>query len=423
VKQVNYKYSHVNRLIKLLALFLALLLPGKLISQKLAKNTTTSQQKLSPTDKKEADEQQITLEPFEFNAVIQGGLLQNFSGGIKTGSDYMSRVHLTLSFDTEKAGLWKGGKLFINGTNAHGGTPTSTLIGDFQPISRNEATERTGLFELWYQQTIGNTSILIGQHDMNSSFGTSNYAGLSINSAFGMYPSITPNTGFAFSIFPRTMPAVYVKHEMKKFTIQAAAYSGASENFAEDRYNLKWNLDDSRFMVGEIHYKNIKNGIQKGLYKLGVINHSGDFINVTDLSGNTTAKAGTGLYVIADHLILQENENSDQGLGLFFEWGAAPGNHNLIDRFMAGGLVYKGLIRNRNEDKLFLGILSSSINNDIPEGSSYDQKARTIIELNYALRLGDHFTLQPDLQYIINPGATSAMKDAFLGVFRFSINF
>jgi porin len=335
----------------------------------------------------------------------------------------MGRVHLTLSFDTEKARLWKGGKLHINWVNAHGGTPTASLIGDFQPISRNEATERTGLFEFWYRQTLGNTSILMGQHDMNSSFGTSNYGGLSINSAFGMYPSITPNTGYAFSIFPRTMPAVYVKHEMQKFTIQAAAYAGASEDFNDDRYNVKWNLDDSRFIVGEIHYKNQKDGVSKGIYKLGIIHHSGEFQDVTDLSGLESIEAGLGLYIIADHLLIHENKIDDQGLGLFFEAGIAPGNHNLVDQFVAGGVVYKGLFRDREHDELFFGILNSSINNDIPAGSGYDRPGRTILETNYAIRLGNHFTLQPDLQYIINPGASSELKNAFLGVLRFSINY
>ena len=406
-----------------LFIILNLIITENTWSQNLAQNTTNKTQQLSFDDKEEKNDQQLVIDPFEFGAVIQGGLLQNFRGGLKKGTDYMSRIHLTLSFDTEKAKLWKGGLIRINWTNAHGGTPTATLIGDFQPISRNEATERTGLFEFWYRQTIGNISILIGQHDMNSSFGTSNYGGLSINSAFGMYPSITPNTGFAFSIFPRTMPTIYLKHEMKKFTVQAAVYAGASENFEQDRYNIKWNLDDSRFTVGEIHYKNMKNGVRKGLYKIGVIHHSGEFADITDLTGIQTTKAGMGMYIIADHLLIQENEVDEQGLGLFFEAGAAPGDHNLVDQFVAGGFVYKGLFRNRDQDELFCGILNSSINNDLPEGSGFDTNGRTILEANYALKFGSHFTLQPDLQYIINPGASSELKNAFLGILRFSINY
>ena len=402
---------------------LLLFLPHGIMSQDTAKNNTHADNIGVVDDKDATDDKKVDIDPFDFGAVIQGGLLQNFRGGIETGFDYMGRVHLTLSFDTEKANLWKGGKFFVNGVNAHGGIPTATLIGDFQPISRNEATERTALFEFWYQQTIGNTSILVGQHDMNSSFGTSGYGGHSINSAFGMYPSITPNTGFAFSIYPRTMPAIYLKHEREKFTFQVATYAGASEDFESDRYNVKWNLDDSRFIVGEIHYKSEIDGIQKGLYKLGVIHHSGQFSDVTDIAGSATTDAGMGFYLIADHLLIPESEYSDQGLGMFFETGFAPGKHNLVDQFWAGGIVYKGLFNKRDKDELFFGILNSSINNEISEISSYDEDSRTTLELNYAIKLGSHFTFQPDLQYIVNPGASSLLDNAFLGVLRFSINY
>lgn len=411
-----------NRELSILLSLLILISISELgYSQMIADGTIQKEQEKELVTDSKASE--AASDPFTFTAVLQGGMMQNFSGGLKTGSDYMGRVHLTLSLDTKKAGLWKGGQFLVNATNAHGGTPTADLVGDFQPISRNEATERTGLFEFWYRHTVGNTSLLVGQHDMNSSFGTSGYAGLSINSAFGMYPSITPNTGFAFSIFPRTMPAIYLKHDTDKLTFQAAVYAGASEDFEDDRYNAKWNLDDSQFMVGEIHYKNVKNGIQKGVYKLGVIKHTGKFQDVTDLSGVATTDAGMGMYVIADHLLIQENDNSDQGMGVFFEAGVASGDHNLIDRFIAAGMVYKGLLSTRDNDELFLGVLNSSINDDIPAGSIYDEGSRTTLELNYAIRLGSHFTLQPDFQYIINPGASSAIDDAFLGIMRFSINY
>jgi len=363
---------------------------------------------------------EIKEDPLTFNAVIQGGVFRNFSGGIKTGSDYMGRIHLTLSFDTEKAGLWKNGQFFVNGVNAHGGNPTATYIGDFQPISRNEVdVERTGLFELWYRHTFGKMSVLIGQHDMNSSFSTSKYGGNSINSAFGMNPSITPNAGPSFSIFPRTMPAVYLKYDADKITLQAAMYAGASPDFNKDPYNLHWNLD-SRYLVGEAHYKYVKNGVQRGLYKLGVIHHSGDFDNVIDAT--QTVSGNFGAYVIADHLLIPENDNSDQGLGVFLEVGVARGNQNMIDLFSGAGILYKGLIPSRDNDALFFGFLNSSINDELVAANNTD-KSRSVIELNYAMKFGEHITLQPDLQYIINPGANPTLDNAFLGVIRFSINY
>ncbi len=362
-----------------------------------------------------------TPSPFTFGANIQGGIVRNFSGGLKPGSDYMGRIHLTVKFDTEVAGLWKGGQFFVNGVNAHGGTPTANLIGDFQPISRNEATERTALFEFWYKHSFGKFSVLAGQHDMNSSFGTSTSAGRSIHSAFGMYPSVTPNAGYSFSIFPRTMPAIYTKYNGKKITIQAAAYAGVSNNFNDDPYNLTWNLDESVYLVGEVHYKNFRQGTQLGTYKLGVFHHTGEFPDVTDPSNQLNGNSG--LYLIADHMVLPEAEDVSQGLMLFFQTGMASGNQNLIDLFTSAGITYRGLLPGRDKDVLFAGIVDSFINDELQEAAPQVESSRGIIEVNYALNLGKNFTLQPDIQYIINPGANPDLDNAFLGILRFAIQY
>ena len=40
-----------------------------------------------------------------------------------------------IGFDTEKANFWKGGELFINAANTHGGEPSASFIGDYQVAS------------------------------------------------------------------------------------------------------------------------------------------------------------------------------------------------------------------------------------------------------------------------------------------------
>ena len=58
---------------------------------------------------------------------------------------------------------------------------------------------------------------------MNSSFGSSRVGGNSVHSAFGVFPSVSPNLGFAFSIYPRTMPGIYVNHQVNNFIIKSAS--------------------------------------------------------------------------------------------------------------------------------------------------------------------------------------------------------
>ncbi|EAY25689.1 carbohydrate-selective porin, putative [Microscilla marina ATCC 23134] len=214
--------------------------------------------------------------PFDFTTIIQGDIFHNFDSGLQTESDYMGRVHLIISLDTKKAGLWKNGKLLVNGVNAHGGNPTATYIGDFQPISRNEAApERTGLL---------------------------------------------------------------------------------------------------------------------------------------------------GYYLITDQLIFPEDTKTNQGLGLFLQVAAAPGNQNLIYFFYAFGVNYTGLFSKRTQDILFLGFLSDlkkircansrkyivlrqfkkTVHSrsyeaffEQNEGNRYTLMAQIIYERS--LKFGKHLTIQPDL--------------------------
>lgn len=371
--------------------------------------------------KTEPDASPSTPNPFTFGTKIQGDIMRNFRGGIKTGSDYIGLIDLTVSFDTKKAGLWNGGEFFLNGVNSHGGTPTPRLIGDYQPVSKNEIFERTVLFQFWYRHTFGKFSLLVGQHDMNSSFGTSASAGRSIHSAFGIYPNVTPNAAYSFSFFPRTKPTVYAKYDANQITVQTAAYAGATTDFEEDPHNLRWNLYESVLMVGEIHYKNNKRGPQAGLYKIGVFYHNGDFPDVTNPAN--IIRGNAGWYLVADHMLLPEPNNAGQGLKLFAQTSMARGNQNLLDLYTSAGFTYQGLLPDRDQDVLFFGLVNSFINQELQEITGTMESNRALVEMNYALALGNHFTLQPNLQYIVNPGADPTLENALLGILRFSIKY
>jgi porin len=107
---------------------------------------------------------------FQFGASYIGESQNNLSGGIKRGSGYLGMANLSLEFNTEAAGFWKGGQFFVSGANTHGQTPSSELYGDYQVASNIEAGNHTFLQELWYKHTIGNVSLTLGLQDLNSEF-------------------------------------------------------------------------------------------------------------------------------------------------------------------------------------------------------------------------------------------------------------
>jgi len=92
--------------------------------------------------------------PFKFNASYIGDIVSNFRGGIRTGTTYLGLANIKAGFNTETANWWKGGRMFVNIGNTHGGEPSATLVGDFQGISNIEAGNLSFLYELWYKQKL-----------------------------------------------------------------------------------------------------------------------------------------------------------------------------------------------------------------------------------------------------------------------------
>ena len=169
----------------------------------------------------EGDE--IRTSAIQLNAVYKGDFVYNMDGGIATGTTYLGLADLFIGFDTQKAGLWKGGEFLIHGANTHGGEPTSNLVGDFQGVSNIEAGNHTFLYELWYRQTIANFTATIGLQDLNVEFANSEVSALFLNSSFGVHSVIAGN--ISAPIFPVTKPGLTLSAVISdKVTLKSAVY-------------------------------------------------------------------------------------------------------------------------------------------------------------------------------------------------------
>jgi porin len=257
---------------------------------------------------------------------------------------------------------------------------------------------------------------------MNSSFAVNQYGGNFLNTSFGMYPSMALNV--PLSIYPTGAACILMKWKhSKNITLQTAMYDGAPLGVERNPNNIKWemNLSKAAFSTGEVHYQYIKEDVVLGNYKIGGFYHNGTFDNLIDSSALT---GNYGLYFTADQMILPKADNKTAGLGAFMQLGSAPGNQNLVSFYVSGGINYKGIIASRNEDNVGLALVHSSINRGLV--TNYSDRFlphRTLLELTYKTRFHNHFSIQPDLQYIINPGANPELKNAFLGSLRLALNY
>jgi porin len=120
-------------------------------------------------------------------------------------------------------------------------------------------------------------------------------------------------------------------------------------------------------------------------------------------------------------------EKTDQGLGWFVRMGFAPCDRNFVDYYFDSGLTYKGLIPGRDDDSIGVGFgyaqLSNGAQNSVADEGFNPAGAEMVIEATYQCQVTPWFIVQPDIQYILNPGGSTSLSNAFVLGGRCSIVF
>ena len=341
-----------------------------------------------------------------------GDNVNNISGGIKTGSRYLGMVNVLFGFDTEKAGLWKGGNFYMHGANTHGAEPSQQLIGDVQVMSNVEAGNHTYLQEFWVKQKFNKIEITAGLQDLNVEFAVSELGALYLNSSYGILPVISNN--FNAPIFPLTTIGLTFKWDISEKTRWInALYDGSPTDFDYNPHNLKWQFSsgDGILAISEFQ-KNIMINEFPGVYKAGVFSHfhkMGKNVATADSITNNLF----GMYLFADQTIWERNLRN---AGLFVQLGYSPSETSTNNFYLGTGINITGLLSKKAKDTFGLAVAHVTF--------TEDAKSETAVELTYLYQLTEHFFIQPDFQYILNPSGTSEpLPDALTANLRFGISF
>ena len=146
------------------------------------------------------------------------------------------------------------------------------------------------------------------------------------------------------------------------------------------------------------------------------------------------------IYAIANQMLWSKPNTAAQGIGVFLQIMRAPDDRNLSDLFIEGGLNWKGPLPGRSHDAAGLALTYAGIgaaarrfSRDVilfgGLGTPYAQ-GEPIIEATYRCRLTPWLKVQPDVQYVVNPGAgiptaqnTAPLKNALVLGIRVTVDF
>ncbi|HVE21662.1 MAG TPA: carbohydrate porin [Acidocella sp.] len=370
-------------------------------------------------------------------------LLANVSGGVKQGATMQGVTTATLDVDTEKAFRLQGGTFHASALQIHGQSLSPSYLDDLQTANGNEAENATRLWELWYDQAFDESraDVKIGQQSIDNEFLVSQYSGLFVNTMAG-WPLLPSSDLFGGGpAYP--LSSLGVRGQFKPAdneNILAGVFDdnpggGAFSDDAQalDHSGTRFNLNTGALFIAEFQYAvnqpAVGDMVQAGrapssglpgTYKIGFWYDTGAFpdqeLGTDGLSlanpasnGNPIMHHGNySLYAVMDQTVWQSRADSSRNLNIFARIMGAPATQNLIDFSFNGGVTLAAPFPGRDNDQagidFGLGKVSGrAASLDCDEGVTV-QGTEALIELTYQAQVTPWLILQPDLQYVVNPG-------------------
>ena len=351
-----------------------------------------------------------------------GDLLHNAAGGIRNGSAYLQNVDAVFTFDLGRIIGSGGGSLFAYLLWNDASTFSDRYPGDAQVVSNIDAERALRLYELWYEHRHADAlSLKIGLYDLNSEFDAVDAAALFLNSSHGIIPTYSQTGENGPSIFPVTSLSARLQWEIDRNNVLRYALLDAVPGDPDNPAATAVKLSSREGVLHALEYnRHFYDALRLGL---GAFLYSAEFesIRETDDGGNPARRDGnTGWYGFAEGIVY-----SDATLGrtasAFIRYGAANGTLNPFERYIGAGMVLSGLVPRRPDDQIGISLAMTRCGADY-RAAVGAERHETAFEFTYVLPIADRLQLQPDFQYILNPGADPELENALVLGIRLELN-
>ena len=395
----------------------------------------------------------VTLTLTDVNEV-----LGNTSGGLKQGATYDAATTLTLQMDTQKAFGWDGGTINVSGLQLRGRSLSQYYLDNLQTVSGISAAPTTRLWEIWYQQAFadGKYDVRLGQQSVDQEFMVSQGSALYLNTMMGwpMIPSADLYAGGP--AFPLSSLGVRFRAQpISGVTVLAGVFQdnppgGPFDDDSQLRGSTRWggnfNLRTGALFIAEVQYtlNQPSNGDMDrgngsaglpGTYKLGAWFDTAAFPNQRyDTMGVPLASPASNgmpqmnqhnasLYAVVDQMVWRPSEDSPRSLSVFARAMGAPDDRNLISFSVNAGVNLKAPLPGRDDDTFGVGFGVAKVSSyaaGFDQDTNYygtapfpvpTRSTETFLEVTYQIQVTPWLQIQPDFQYIFNPGGGIANRD------------
>jgi porin len=310
-----------------------------------------------------------------------------------------------------------GGTLYLSGFWTLGDNP-SEFVGDVQGVDNIAAPSTVKIFNAQYRQRLPGRrlELMFGLYDVNSEFDVSKRGNLFFNASFGIGPSFSGSGVNGPSIYPTTAPAIRLESDWSRtLTVRTAVVNGIAGD-PEDPYGTRVEFGGGALLVAEVDHHAQESDDRKLAF--GAWTYTALMRSVEErLVGRSASrtKRSYGFYAIADYPVWRGAGGTPE-IGVFCRAGHACPEANRILWFVGGGFTFRGTVLFRETDRLGVGFVTAfnggDYKNAIERLGRPVENAETTIETTGLFGICSGVSIQPDIQYVINPNTDPAIRNA-----------
>lgn len=365
----------------------------------------------------------------------------NVSGGKGRGGTYTDDTYFGVNLNLEKLAGWQGGNFTISGINRYGPSVTDKYVGSQYNSQQVYGGQTVFLYQVFLDQHFFNDkiSIKLGRFSASDDFNGSPIYGLYMNNAIdGDIRNVLFDT--QFSAYPFNTWAARLRFDpTPEFNAQIGIFQTWTDIFQPSNHGLNWCIrsGDGVLLIAQTGWtpeffkkpvqqasspdgKTVVPQVMKGLpghYWVGASLAPWNGFN----QFGSAEKAGNsyGFYVHGDQMVYQKTPGSDQGLTVWATTGIYPQANISIMPFQASsGLVYKGIIPSRDQDRTIVGVVYGQFSGDyartVQESNGGNPHYEMMVEAGHRIQLTKFAYIQPDIQWIIKPAGTGQIPNALV---------
>lgn len=360
--------------------------------------------------------------PFDWGVAYTADALANVQGGLREGAAWIDYLELAGEFAAGRALGLGDLTVFASVVGTNPPTFSDRYAGDAMIVSNIDSEQALRVLEAWLDwgfEAGGPGSVRAGLYDVNSEFDTSESRRLFINSAYGMGQELAQTGRNGPSVYPVTALAARVAWApADPWLLEFAVVDGVPGD-PGDSHRSRWHLSRSEgaLLLAEI---SASAGPVTQL-SLGHWRYTAAFegLRPADAAGRGQFERDNhGTYVTAEFAPRRAPNETGAIWSGFLRGGVANDRINLFEHHVAAGVVVTGPWPGPRGSQLGLAAAEARVGAGHRavrrrDGEPAERHERNL-ELTWRVPLGDHVVLQPDLQYVVNPGAERRIPDAWI---------